>query len=162
MNITVKKGSIIKEKVDAIVCPTNSVGHMGTGISGYLRKVGGNQIEDEAIHQAPINIGTAVLTTPGVIPVKNIIQAPTIESPFGKTDQHKIKCAVEAALELAEKEGFEQVAMVGMGVGSEGLTYLQSAKTMIKAIKAFKTEKIQEVILVDLNQEMVDAWMKFL
>ena len=162
MKIVIKKGSIISEKVDAIICPTNSVGHMGSGISGYLRKVGGNEIEDEAIGQASIVIGTAILTTAGDLKVKKIIQTPTIDQPHGKTDQHKVKCALEAALELAEEQGFDTLATVGMGVGSEGLTFKQSAKIMLDTIKAFKGDKVEKIILVDLNQGMVDAWKSYI
>jgi len=162
MKITIKKGSIITEKVDAIICPTNSVGHMGSGISGYLRKVGGNEIEDEAISQAPINIGTAILTTDGDLKVKKIIHTPTIETPYAKTDEHKVMCALEAALELADKSGFDTLATVGMGVGSEGLDFKQAAKIMIDTIKKFKGEKVEEIVLVDLNQGMVDAWKEYI
>ncbi|MFH1505640.1 MAG: macro domain-containing protein [archaeon] len=158
MKITIKKGSITTVEADAIVNPTNMAGSVECSISGHIKKIGGDEIEDEAIQQAPINIGDAVVTSPGILKVKKIIHVPTVEEPSGKTDEHKLKCAVEAALEKAEEKGYDLIAMPGMGIGTEGLSFKAAAKVMIDTIKGFKAEHLKEVILIDMNQEMVDRW----
>ena len=47
--VVVRKGSITTVQVEAIVNPANSFGFMGGGVAGVLKKVGGQEIEDEAL-----------------------------------------------------------------------------------------------------------------
>ena len=162
MKINIIHGSITTKAVDAIINPTNRVGSVECSISGHIKKVGGDEIENEAIEQAPINIGEAVITTPGSLKAKKVIHVPTVEEPSGRTDEHKLKCAIEAALEKAEEENFKVVSMPGMGIGTEGLSFKTAAKVMIDTVKSFKSKNIKEVLLIDLNKEMVDAWKVYI
>jgi len=161
IKIIIKNSSIVTEDVDAIVNPANSGGYMGGGVAGALKKMGGEEIENEAISEAPINIGVAVLTISGDLTCGYIIHAPTMENPSEKTDTHKIKCAVEAALELADAKEFIRIAMPGMGTGVGMVNEEESAEIMIKTIKEFKPKFLKEVRLVDTNDEMTDAWEKY-
>ena len=160
--IEVKKGSITTVQVDAVVNPANSFGYMGGGVAGVIKKVGGKEIEDEAVEQAPIQVGHAVVTTSGDLVCKKVIHAPTMHNPAEKTDAHKIFCAVKAALELADNEGSKSLAMPGMGTGVGGLDKSEAAKTMIKAIKETEFKNLQKIILIDIADEMVEAFEKAL
>ena len=162
IKIIIKKGSIVKAEVDAIVNPSNSCGLMGGGVAGFLKKVGGKEIEEEAIHQAPTHIGQAIITTSGLLKARKIIHAPTMENPAERTDSHKVKCSVEAALELADKEGFGKIAFPGMGTGVGRLDKKEAAKTMIDTIKIFAAKYLQEVQLIDIDEKMVKAWKESL
>ncbi len=156
--IEVRKGSITTCQVQAIVNPANSFGYMGGGVAGVIKKVGGQIIEDEAISQAPIQIGEAVLTTAGDLICHKVIHAPTMHNPAEKTDAHKVLCATIAALELAEQEGLKSIAMPGMGTGVGGLDKREAAKAIIKAIRQTKFQNMERILLVDIDDEMVDAF----
>jgi len=160
--IEVKKASIINAEVNAIVNPANSFGHMGGGVAGVIKKVGGQVIEDEAIAQAPVQVGEAILTSAGDLICHKIIHAPTMHNPAEKTDAHKVFCAAKAALELADKKGFRSIAMPGMGTGVGGLDKLEAAKTIIKAIKKTKFQSLEKILLVDIDDEMIEAFEKVL
>jgi O-acetyl-ADP-ribose deacetylase (regulator of RNase III) len=156
--IEVRKGSITNCAVDAIVNPANSFGYMGGGVAGVIKKVGGQIIEDEAIAQAPVQVGEAILTSAGDLICHKIIHAPTMHNPAEKTDAHKVFCAAKAALELADKEGFRSIAMPGMGTGVGGFDKLEATKTVVKAIKKIKFENVEKIILIDIDDEMVEAF----
>lgn len=156
--IEVKKASIATIDVDAIVNPANSFGYMGGGVAGVIKRVGGNIIEEEAIQQAPIQIGQAVLTSAGDLVCEKVIHAPTMHNPAELTDPHKVLCAVKAALELADKEGFKTLAMPGMGTGVGGLDKQEAANTIVKAIKEMKFKNLKKIILIDIDDEMVNAF----
>ena len=160
--IEVKKASIINAEVNAIVNPANSFGHMGGGVAGVIKKVGGQVIEDEAIAQAPVQVGEAILTSAGDLICHKIIHAPTMHNPAEKTDAHKVFCAAKAALELADKKGFRSIAMPGMGTGVGGLDKLEAAKTIVKAIKKTKFQSLEKILLVDIDDEMIEAFEKVL
>lgn len=160
--IEVKKASIATIDVDAIVNPANSFGYMGGGVAGVIKKVGGQIIEEEAIQQAPIQIGQAVVTSAGDLVCEKVIHAPTMHNPAELTDSHKVMCAVKAALELADKKGFKTLAMPGMGTGVGGLDKQEAAKNIVKAIKEMKFENLKKIILIDIDDEMVEAFERVL
>jgi len=81
MSIVVKRGDLTQIPCDAIVNPANSFGYMGGGVAGAIKRIGGVEIENEAIAKAPIPVGTAVETTAENLPCTFVIHAPTMEQP---------------------------------------------------------------------------------
>lgn len=158
MEIKVAKGSILEVNTEVIVNPANSSGYMGGGVAGVIRRVGGQEIEDEAVKNSPINVGSAVLTTAGKLKFKGVIHAPTMESPGMATTQEKVEKATRAALELADKEGFKSIAIPGMGTGVGGVPKDKAADSMLKIVKSFKPKNLEKVVLVDIDEEMVNCW----
>jgi len=77
MEISVVQGSLLEVQADAIVNPANSLGLMGGGVAGVIKRFGGEEIEKEAVSKAPIPVGSAVLTSAGKLPFKGVIHAPT-------------------------------------------------------------------------------------
>ncbi|MFH0858198.1 MAG: macro domain-containing protein, partial [Candidatus Omnitrophota bacterium] len=55
--IKVVQVDITELKVDAIVNAANNELLMGGGVAGAIRKIGGKEIEDEAVSKGPIEIG---------------------------------------------------------------------------------------------------------
>src|SRR3990172_5540943 len=79
MEIVVMEGSLLEAEADAIVNAANSLGLMGNGIAGVIKKAAGDAVEKEAKKLAPIPVGKAVLTTAGNLKFKAIIHAPAID-----------------------------------------------------------------------------------
>ena len=65
VKITVTTGDITQQQVDAIVNPANSQLMMGGGVAGAIKRVGGKEIETQAIRQTPTSVGKTVATTAG-------------------------------------------------------------------------------------------------
>ena len=162
MKIEVLCGSILEVDVDVIVNPANSLGLMGGGVAGVIKRAGGEQIEKEAMAKAPIEVGSAVLTTAGRLKFKGVIHAPTMEEPAMETTEEKVRKAVRASLELADSMGFESIAMPGMGTGVGRLAFEVSAKVTLEEIKSFQPKSLKRVVLVDIDQRMVEEWKRHL
>jgi len=158
--IEIRKGSITTMQVHCIVNPANSFGFMGGGVAEAIKKIGGQSIEDEAIEQAPIQVGTAIITGAGDLVCQKVIHAPTMHNPAEKTDTHKVMCAVKAALELAESEGMLSIAFPGMGTGVGGLDKQEAAKVMVDTIRKAKLKCVEKIILIDIDDDMVAAFEK--
>jgi O-acetyl-ADP-ribose deacetylase (regulator of RNase III) len=158
--IEVRKASISTAQVHAIVIPTNSFGLMGDGVAEAIKKIGGQSIEDEAIENAPIQVGCAAITGAGDLVCNKVIHAPIMHNPAERTDSHKLMCAISAALELADDEGMRSIAIPGITTEDYGLKKDEAAKTIIKAIKRTKFRSIEKIILVDTDDEMVLAFQK--
>ncbi|NPB06023.1 MAG: macro domain-containing protein [Aquificae bacterium] len=162
MDIKVLKGDLLSVEADAIVNPANSRGLMGGGVAGVIKRRGGEEIEREAVSKAPIPVGSAVLTTAGSLPFKAVIHAPTMEEPASPSDEEKVRKAVRAALELADRECFEVIAFPGMGTGVGGVPKEVAARAMLEEIRSFPAKCLKKVVLVDVDEEMVRAWEEVL
>jgi len=161
MEIVIIEGSLIQVEADLIVNPANSLGYMGGGVAGVIKRVGGSIIEEEAVIKAPIPVGSAIITTAGSLPFKGVIHAPTMEEPAMETTEEKVRKAVRASLELADKMGFKSIAMPGMGTGVGKLPKDIAAKAMIEEIKSFKAVNLEKVLLVDIDRELVQKWRDY-
>jgi O-acetyl-ADP-ribose deacetylase (regulator of RNase III) len=155
MKYEAKIGDITKADVDAIVNPANSYGYMGGGVADAIRKIGGEEIELEAASYAPILIGCAVITSGGKLKAKHVIHAPTMEQPAGRTSLDEIKKATQAALECAEENMIESIAMPGMGTGTGRIPYKKAAKAMIEVISNFKSEVVKKIVIMDINSKFI-------
>jgi O-acetyl-ADP-ribose deacetylase (regulator of RNase III) len=159
MKITIVEGDITCLNVDAIVNAANSYGYMGGGVAGAIKRKGGEEIEIEAVSQAPIPIGAAVITSGGSLGCK-VIHAPTMEQPASFIDAGNVSEATRAALEAADEQGLKRIAIPGMGTGVGGVPRGKAAIAMIEVIINFNEKSLEEIILVDRNKEMVEEWKR--
>ena len=161
MSVFVEKGDITKIVCDAIVNPANSFGYMGGGIAGAIKRVGGVEIEKEAVSKAPIPVGSAVATAAGNLKCKYVIHAPTMKYPAMKINIENVKLATKAALETALKLGVKTIAIPGMGTGVGGVPVEDAAKAMISIGKKY-SDKFEKIIFIGFNDELVKAFKKYL
>lgn len=160
MKITIKQGDITELAIDAIVNAANSYGYMGGGVAGAIKRIGGQEIETEAVSKAPIPIGEAIITSAGNLKCKHVIHSPTMEQPASLIDINNVKEATRAALECADENNLKTIAIPGMGTGVGGVPRDKAAKAMLETIINFNEKSLQEVILIDRNKEMVGEWNK--
>lgn len=158
MEIVVQAGSILEVEADGIVNAANSQGVMGGGVAGVIRRAAGKEVEEEAVAQAPIPVGSAALTGGGKTRFRGIIHAPTMPQPAQRIPAENVYKATAAALRLAEEKGFHSIALPGMGTGVGGVAHREAARQMTKAIEEFAGKNLQKVILVDVDPAMVAAW----
>ena len=157
MSISVISGDITKFNCDAIVNPANSYGYMGGGVAGAIKRVGGIEIEREAVLKAPIPVGSAIATTAGSLNCQFVIHAPTMEKPAMRIPVDNVKKATKAALELGFKLRLKKIAIPGMGTGVGGVLPHDAAKTMIFVAKDFK-DKFENITFIDRDLKMIDAF----
>lgn len=164
VRVKVVHGDITKVEADAIVNPANSFGYMGGGVALAIKRVGGEEIESEAVSKAPIAIGKAVATTAGKLKATFVIHAPTMVNPAGETDKEKVRLATSVALKCAEEKNAKSVAFPGMGTGVGGLPYKVAAEAMVEAIKGFvnSSSEMREIILVAYNEELYAEFVRSL
>lgn len=158
MEIVILEGSLLDVEADVIVNPANSLGIMGGGVAGVIKKAGGSIIEKEAMLKAPISVGSAIFTSAGRLKFKGVIHAPTMEEPAMETTEEKVRKAVRAALELADNMGFKSIAIPGMGTGVGRLPKEVAAKAMMDEIVKFIPINLEKVVLVDIDRELVEKW----
>ena len=160
MAIIVQKGDLTQIKCDAIVNPANSFGYMGGGVAGAIKRVGGIEIERDAVSKAPIPVGKAVVTTAVTLPCKYVIHAPTMKQPAIRIGVENVKLATKAAFETGLKLKLKSIAIPGMGTGIGAVSPDDAAKAITSIAKEFEN-KFEKIILIDRNDDMIISFKKF-
>jgi O-acetyl-ADP-ribose deacetylase (regulator of RNase III) len=161
MAIVVEYGDITKIVCDAIVNPANSYGYMGGGVAGAIKRIGGIEIENEAISLAPIPIGKAIVTTAGSLPCQHVIHAPTMKEPAMRINIDNVKLATRAALKLAEDLKIKSIAIPGMGTGVGGVSLSDAAREMVTVAKEFE-DKFEKIVFIGINNDLIEAFKIFI
>ncbi len=161
MPIIVKLGDLTQINCDAIVNPANSSGYMGGGVAGAIKRVGGVEIEKEAINKSPIVVGRAVSTSAGSLPCKYVIHAPTMKRPAMRIGVENVRLATQAAFRLAKEMGLSSIATPGMGTGVGGVSHRKAAETIVKIAKEFE-DSFETIFLVDRDKEMIASFNGYL
>lgn len=156
MRITVKKGDITQENVDAVVNPANSLGFMGGGVALSIKKAGGDIIEEAAVKAAPLPFGSAVMTTGGLLKSRYVIHSPTMRRPSERIGIGNVRDSVRAALACAVENNLSRIAFPGMGTGVGGVNKQNAVRAMLEEIALFaeKSGSIEELMLVDIDDEI--------
>jgi O-acetyl-ADP-ribose deacetylase (regulator of RNase III) len=162
LQIEVVQSSILEVTVEAIVNAANSLGIMGGGVAGVIKRAAGSSVEEEARRHAPIPVGQAIVTSGGLTRFKAIIHAPTMSRPAMRIPPENVALATRGALTAADTAKIASLAIPGMGTGVGGVLCSDAAALMIRELRAFQARALRSVVLVDVDQEMVEAWRRCL
>jgi len=126
--IEIRKGSILDEKADAWVSPTNSRGRMDGGVDAAVKRYLGAGIQlrvQRAIRDrfaGNLPVGSAVCVPSGAVNPKFLISTPTMEqSSQNVSETLNVALACAAAFQAIHRQNseapgsIESVALVGMG-----------------------------------------------
>src|SRR5215203_6279889 len=136
-DVWVWQGDITAAATEAIVNAANNQGWLGSGVAGAIRRAAGDQVEDEAVAQAPWPVGDAVRTSPGRLGdrgVKAILHAAAM-APGRPASAAAVGSATAAALRLAAAEGLTSVALPALGTGVGGVRLEAAAAAMGAAVR---------------------------
>ena len=136
-DVWVWQGDITAADTQAIVNAANNEGRLGSGVAGAIRRAAGDQVEAEAVAQAPWPVGDAVRTGPGRLAdrgVKAILHAAAM-APGRPASAAAVGSATSAALHLAAAEGLTSVALPALGTGVGGVELEAAAAAMGSAVR---------------------------
>ncbi len=159
MRIKLIQGDITKQRVDAVVNPANTKGHMGGGVAGALRRAVADVVHRQAMRLATGKVGTAWLTPVENAPFKAIIHAATMAMDF-KTNEKAIASATRSAMAIAKEHGFKSVCFPAMGTGVGGFDPGEAARIMYREIAAFADdpEAPQDITIVLYDARTASAF----
>jgi O-acetyl-ADP-ribose deacetylase (regulator of RNase III) len=157
MQVHVAKAELWTLPVDAVVNPANSLGIMGGGIGGALRRQGGDVIQQAAMAAAPIAVGAALVTTAGQLPAKHVIHVPTMEEPGMMIGAENVRRAARAALIAADRNQLKVIAIPGIGTDLGSVPVDEAARAIVEEIRAHRRPCPETIYLVDTNEDMIAA-----
>jgi O-acetyl-ADP-ribose deacetylase (regulator of RNase III) len=165
--ITLLRGDITEQEVDAIVNAANSSLMGGGGVDGAIHRKGGRQILIECQRlrattlEAGLPPGKAVATTAGDLKAKWVIH--TVGPVYNANeDRSRIlaSCHTES-LRVADQVGATSVAFPAISTGVYGYPLELAAPVAIRAVREAKTE-VGDVSFVLFDAPAYDAFVKAL
>ena len=128
------EGDITKLKLDAITNAANTDLRHGGGVAGAISRAGGPSIQAESDGLAPIELGAAVATGGGDLPVRWVIHAATMHL-GGPTSAEAIRAATASALRVADELGARSLALVAFGTGVGGFPLDDAARIEAEEVR---------------------------
>jgi O-acetyl-ADP-ribose deacetylase (regulator of RNase III) len=127
-------GDICDLEVDAIVNAANLSLWMSTGVSGEIKRAGGDAIEFAAVRQAPVPLGEAVVTPAGRLAARAVIHAVSLDRDR-RTSGEIIDRAVRSAMARARELRISSIAFPAMGTGVGGFPIDEAARVTVHAVR---------------------------
>jgi O-acetyl-ADP-ribose deacetylase (regulator of RNase III) len=125
------QGDITERDVDAIVNAANSHLQHGGGVAGAIVRKGGQMIQEESNKIGYTPVGTAVITSAGMLPARFVIHA--VGPRMGEGDEdNKLKNAVSNGLKLASGKGLKSISLPAISSGIFGFPKDRCAEILVR------------------------------
>jgi O-acetyl-ADP-ribose deacetylase (regulator of RNase III) len=131
--IQLVQGDITEMNVDAVVNAANNDLVLGAGVAGAIRRKGGDQIQQECNEIGTIPVGTAAITSGGLLKARWVLHAASMEL-GGATTAASLRGSTIHSLRLAEKKSLKTIAFPAVGAGIGGFPPRECAEVMLLAV----------------------------
>ena len=152
------EGELSRQSADVLMIAANTRGVLGTG---GVRLAGGAEIEREAMTQAPLTLGAAILTGPGLLSgtgVQAIAHCVINEQLGDPIRATVVRRCIPVALRAIEERRFRSVALplLGSGTGPGQLPTTLVATAIVEEVVAHlrrASSRIERIMLVSRSAE---------
>ena len=112
MEVTVTRGDITEQQVDAVVNAANRAMRGGGGVDGAIHRAGGPEVLQDCVRRLPDGLATgdAGWTTAGAMPARWVIHVVGPNYAGGDTDRSLLVSCYARALAVADELGARSVA----------------------------------------------------
>ena len=161
VQVTILKGDLTTEDVDAIVNAANNDLRLGGGVAGAISRAGGPAIQEECDRIGSIAVGDAAITGGGHLKARYVIHAASMGL-GGRTTGEALRTSTRRSLELARDKALRSVAFPAVGTGIAHFPMDQCASIMIDEVvsHAERPGSLTEVRFVLYGDEALRAFEK--
>lgn len=165
--LTLLRGDITQQAVDAIVNAANSSLMGGGGVDGAIHRAGGSTILDECkayvAKHGRLPTGEAMMTTAGRMNAKHVIHTvgPVWHGGNNREDE-MLASAYRNSLRIAVANGVKTIAFPSISTGIYGFSIERAAKIAIETVKRFVAENpsLTEVRFVTFSESDFEVYKK--
>ncbi len=163
--LSLVKGDITLESVDAIVNAANSRLAGGGGVDGAIHRRGGPSIMEECRRIGGCPTGNAVATGAGKLNAKYVIHAVgPVYRGGNRGEAELLQSAYRRSLEVAKERGCKTIAFPSISTGAYGYPIEEASRIALKTIMDFleKEDWFELVRFVLFTDKDLDVYKKTL
>ena len=157
MKLTVVRGDITHQDVEAIVTAANTGLRGGGGVDGAVHAAAGPELLQASLALAPCTAGAAVITPAfDLAPVRWVIHAvgPVYRGP---QDAATLASAYTQSLARADEVGASSLAFPSISTGVYGYPPAEASAVSVQALLQASTA-VESVLLVAFTADAARAW----
>ena len=153
MELTVVRGDITQQEVDAVVNAANRAMRGGGGVDGAIHRAGGPAVLEDCIRRFPHGLATgdAGWTTAGNMPARWVIHVVGPNHSAGETDRSLLTSCYANALQVADELGALTVAFPLVSAGIYGWPREDAAAAAVETLSGTRTQ-VEEARMVAFDR----------
>lgn len=157
MEVTVARGDITAQEVDAVVNAANRAMRGGGGVDGAIHRAGGPAVLADCVARFPSGLATgdAGWTTAGHMPARWVIHVVGPNWTAGERDRSLLLSCYSRALAVADSLGAVSVAFPLVSAGVYGWPKADAIAAPLEVFRSAATS-VQEARLVAFDQATYD------
>lgn len=157
MNITVVRGDITAQEVDAVVNAANRAMRGGGGVDGAIHRAGGPAILADCKERFPHGLATgrAGWTTGGDLPARWVIHVVGPNYSAGERDRSLLTSCYANALAVADELGARSVAFPLVSAGIYGWPLEDAVDAALETLRSARTS-VEEARMVAFSPQVHD------
>nr|WP_284252817.1 O-acetyl-ADP-ribose deacetylase [Litorihabitans aurantiacus] len=156
--ITLVRGDITREAVDAVVNAANTAMRGGGGVDGAIHRAGGPAVLADCIARFPrgLAVGDAGWTTAGDLPAHRVIHTVGPSWAAGERDRALLVSCYRRSLEVADEIGSRTLAFPLISAGVYAWPLADAAAAAVETLRATPS-RVREVRIVAFSDEAAVA-----
>ena len=158
MDVTVVRGDITTQDVDAVVNAANNRMRGGGGVDGAIHRAGGPAVLEDCKRRFPDGLATgdAGWTTAGEMSAQWVIHVVGPNHIAGQRDRSLLTACYSRALAVADELGARTVAFPLVSAGVYGWPKDDAIAAAVETLRATDT-RVEEARMVAFDQATYDA-----
>ena len=158
MELTVVRGDITQQEVDAVVNAANRAMRGGGGVDGAIHRAGGPAVLEDCIRRFPHGLATgdAGWTTAGNMPATWVIHVVGPNYVAGERDRSLLTSCYSRALAVADDLGAGSIAFPLISAGIYGWPKGDAIAAAVETLRDTPTE-VEHARMVAFDQATYDA-----
>jgi O-acetyl-ADP-ribose deacetylase (regulator of RNase III) len=158
VELTVVRGDITEQRVDAVVNAANNRMRGGGGVDGAIHRAGGPAVLEDCVRRFPHGLATgdAGWTTAGDMPATWVIHVVGPNYSAGQRDRSLLTSCYARALAVADELGARSVAFPLVSAGIYGWPKDDAIAAAVETLRGTDT-RVEEARLVAFDRTTYDA-----
>jgi O-acetyl-ADP-ribose deacetylase (regulator of RNase III) len=154
MEFTVVQGDIAQQEADVLVNAAGTSLRMGSGVAGALRRAAGEEINEDAMAEGPVDLGGVAVTDAYDLDARWVVHAAAMPHyGDGQATAESIRDATRNALDAADDRDAKSLVIPALGCGVAGFELRDGARIVCEEIASFEPESLEDVRFVAYSDE---------
>ena len=154
MEFSVIQGDIAAQRADALVNAAGTSLRMGSGVAGALRRAAGEELNEAAMAEGPIDLGEVAVTDAYDLDAEYVIHAAAMPHyGDGRATAESIRDATRNSLAAAEELNARSLVVPALGCGVAGFDLREGARIICEELAAFEPDSLADVRFVAFADE---------